>query len=154
MIELKRAVIRQPAAGYATYMIYSCWQLQKTEREKLFMVPNTVRGRPGGSLQSRASRGPVRLCRLFAAPSRCAGVPDRLMVNYYIQYTSMVPSKVMTRCKLGVRPPSRVGRESVERGAVSAKPTHSHTVRTPPHAYARVRHVIRFMGFTAFKTKL
>ena len=45
------------------------------------------------------------------------------MVNYYIQYTSMVPSKVMTRCKLGVRPPSRVGRESVERGAVSAKPT-------------------------------
>ena len=39
--------------------------------------------------------------KMFTAPSRCAGVPDRLMLNYYIPYTSIVASKVTTRCKLG-----------------------------------------------------
>ena len=32
-----------PQCGYAMYMIYVSWLRQKTELEKLLMVPNTVR---------------------------------------------------------------------------------------------------------------
>ena len=32
-----------PQCGYAMYMIYMSWLRQKTELEKLLMVPNTVR---------------------------------------------------------------------------------------------------------------
>ena len=49
-----------------------------------------------GSLQSRASRGPVpryAFCRVsLRTVAMRGGVPDGLMVNYYIQYTSIVPS--------------------------------------------------------------
>ena len=49
----------------------------------------------------RARDGPSHGPSVFTAPSRCAGVPDRLMLNDYIPYTFIVASKVTTRCKLG-----------------------------------------------------
>ena len=51
-----------PQCGYAMYMIYMSWLRQKTELEKLLMVPNTVRGRPGRH----------KICMRFV----CINVPD------------------------------------------------------------------------------
>ena len=60
-------------------------------------VPGTSRELSAVSCESR----PGTPWKMFTAPSRCAGVPDRLMLNYYIPYTSIVASKVTIRCKLG-----------------------------------------------------
>ena len=86
-------------------MICASWLKQKTELRKLFVVPNTVRGRPGGSLQSRVSRGPHTLergCSLHSRIARAFRVPDRLMVNYYIQHTPSSPLSLPHRGSYGL----------------------------------------------------
>ena len=49
-----------PQCGYAIYMIYMSWLRQKTQLEKLLMVPNTVRGglgRRGGMRLGHVPQG-------------------------------------------------------------------------------------------------
>ena len=93
-----------PLGGYALYMIYMSWLKQKTELGKLSVVPNTVRGRSGGSPRAKQSRGPLPQRKGVAAPSQCAGVQDRSIVNHHIPLTYSVPSTIIApwllRCKL------------------------------------------------------
>ena len=90
-------------------MLYKCWLLQKTEREKLFVVPNTVRRRPERGLSvcslARESRSGTRYafvigCSLHRRNARAfrTDIDGQLLHSIHLHLT---PSKVEFRCKLG-----------------------------------------------------
>ena len=87
-------------------MICASWLKQKTELRKLFVVPNYHEHGPGTSrglsAVSRESRPAHLGARVFAAQSHCPGVPDQLMVNYYIQHTPSSPLSLPHRGSYGL----------------------------------------------------